>query len=464
MNKRLNTGNEAGLNGLKPVTVTELTARIRQILERKFSGIQVLGEVSRLTRHASGHLYFTIKDANAALSAVIWRSAYARLSLPPEEGKQFIFSGYISVYEPRGAYQLIVTSIRVAGEGALAAEFERRKRLFAGRGWFSAGRKRPLPAYPRRIGIITSPTAAALEDVRKVLATRPGWLELVLSPCLVQGTQAAAEIVRAIERFEALPERQRPDVLLLVRGGGSIEDLWCFNEEAVVEAIVNSSIPVICGIGHEIDTTLADLTADVRAATPSNAAELVCPDRETLKRGLPRLGVLYTLVKGRIAYAGKQLAEHRQSMNHVWGLTLSQRHMAVERASSQGTAAFHQSLTTHRRGLRLLGQRLARQQPLARMTQRQKRLAAIHQHLFDAAFRRRDHLASRAGKLTASLNALSPYHVLSRGYALITGPREQIISSAAQLQVDEQAHLRFRDGKAAARVLSVTQTRMQEDQ
>jgi len=464
MNKRLNTGNEAGPDGLKPVTVTELTARIRQILERKFSGIQVLGEVSRLTRHASGHLYFTIKDVNAALSAVIWRSTRARLTLAPEEGKQFIFSGYISVYEPRGTYQLIVTAVRAAGEGALAAEFERRKALFAGRGWFSVNRKRPLPAYPRRVGIVTSPTAAALEDVRKVLATRPGWLQLVLSPCLVQGTQAAADIVRAIERCKALPRRHRPDVLLLVRGGGSMEDLWCFNEEAVVEAIINSSIPVICGIGHEIDTTLADLAADVRAATPSNAAELVCPDRETLKRGLPRLGVLHTLVKGRIAYAGKQLAEHRQSMNHVWGLILSQRHMAVERAGSQGTAAFHQSMTAHQRTLRSLNQRLARQQPRARMTHRQKRLAAIHQQLFDAAFRYRDHLASRAGRLTASLNALSPYHVLSRGYALITGPREQIISSANQLRVDEQAHLRFRDGKAEARILSVTQTRMKEDQ
>jgi len=460
MDKRLNTGNEPDLNGLKPVTVTELTARIRQILERKFCGIQVLGEVSRLIRHASGHLYFTIKDANATLSAVIWRSAYARLSLLPEEGKQFIFSGYISVYEPRGAYQLIVTSVRVAGEGALAAEFERRKRLFAGRGWFTEDRKRPTPAYPQRIGIVTSPTAAALEDVRKVLATRPGWLELVLSPCLVQGTQAAADIVLAIERFEALPGRQRPDVLLLVRGGGSIEDLWCFNEEAVVEVIVNSNIPVICGIGHAIDTTLADLAADVRAATPSNAAELVCPDRETLKRRLPRLGVLYALVKSTVAYAGKQLVERKQSMNHVWGLILSQRHMAVERAGSQGTTAFHQSLTARRRALRSLNQRLIRQQPRTRMTQRRKRLAVIHQRLFDATFRHRDSLASASGNLSASLNALSPYHVLSRGYALITGPREQVISSATQLQVDEQVHLRFRDGKAAARILSATKSRI----
>jgi len=458
MNKRLNTGNEADPNGLKPVSVTELTARIRQMLERRFSSIQVLGELSRLTRHASGHLYFTIKDANAAVSAVIWRSTYARLTLAPEEGKQFVFSGYISVYEPRGTYQLIVTSVRAAGEGALAAEFEHKKSLFAERGWFNANRKQPVPTYPQCVGIVTSPTAAALEDVKKVLATRPGWLELVLSPCLVQGTQAAADIVRAIERFEALPRQQRPDVLLLVRGGGSIEDLWCFNEEVVVAAIVNSSIPVICGIGHAIDTTLADLAADIRAATPSNAAELVCPDRETLKHGLPRLGVLCTLVKSTIAYAGKQLVEHRQSMDHIWGLMLSQRYMAVERAGSQGTAALHQSLTARRRTLRLLSQRLTRQQPRTRMTQRRKRLTVIHQHLFDATFRHRDHLASRAGNLTASLNALSPYHVLSRGYALITGTQEQVISSAAQLQVDEQAYLRFRDGKATARILSVMRT------
>ena len=161
----------------KPVTVTELTARIKQILEQDFSHVEVLGEVSRLNKHASGHVYFTIKDANATLAAVIWRSAHLRLSIKPEETRQYIFSGYISLYPPRGSYQLIVTGLQPAGEGALAAEFERRKRIFAERGWFNTERKKPVPYYPHRIGIVTSQTAAAFADVKKVLATRPAWLK-----------------------------------------------------------------------------------------------------------------------------------------------------------------------------------------------------------------------------------------------------------------------------------------------
>jgi len=440
---------------LKPVTVTELTARIRQIMEQKFSGIQVLGEVSRLTRHGSGHAYFTIKDANAALSAVIWRSAYARLSLLPEEGKQFVFSGYVSVYEPRGTYQLIVTSVRAAGDGALAAELERRKILFAGRGWFESDRKRSLPACPRRIGIVTSQTSAALEDVKKVMSTRPGWLLLLLSPCLVQGKLAADDIAQAIDRFEKLSRQRRPDVLLLVRGGGSMEDLWCFNEERVVEAIVRCNIPVISGIGHEIDFTLADLAADIRAATPSNAAELVCPDRETMRRGLPRLGGLLRLVRGAAVYAGKQLSEQTQAMDHAMELLLSQRHMAVDRTVADKRAVFQQYLMRYRHRLDALNQQLARQQPQARMNRHQRQLSGIHQRLCDVSFRYRDHLASSVQALLASLNALSPYHVLSRGYSLVTNSEESIISSATQLRVGARIQLRFRDGEAAAQVSSL---------
>ncbi|PJA33341.1 MAG: exodeoxyribonuclease VII large subunit, partial [Zetaproteobacteria bacterium CG_4_9_14_3_um_filter_53_7] len=197
------------------------------MLEQGFARVEVSGEVSRLTRPSSGHLYFTIKDAHAAISAVVWRTTALRLMNQPEEGGEFIFSGHISLYEPRGSYQLVVTRIESAGAGRLAAEFERRKLLFAQRGWFDTQRKQAIPALPSHIGIITSPTAAAFEDVKKVLHTRPAWLQLTLSPCLVQGSSAPKSIEAAIQKISAMVNP--PDVLLLVRGGGSIEDLWCFN-------------------------------------------------------------------------------------------------------------------------------------------------------------------------------------------------------------------------------------------
>ncbi|HXH65224.1 MAG TPA: exodeoxyribonuclease VII large subunit, partial [Mariprofundaceae bacterium] len=185
---------EPAASPLPALSVTELTAGIRQLLEQNFAHVRVVGEVSRLTRHASGHIYFTIKDQHAAISAVIWRSGAVRLKTLPEEGGEFVFDGHLSVYEARGTYQLIVRQVEESGSGRLAAEFERRKQLFAERGWFDPARKRPLPALPRHIGIITSPSTAAIEDVKKVLATRPAWLRLTLSPCLVQGDGAPASI------------------------------------------------------------------------------------------------------------------------------------------------------------------------------------------------------------------------------------------------------------------------------
>ncbi len=234
----------------KPLSVTELTARIKQMLEAGFAKVEVTGEVSRLTSPASGHLYFTIKDAHAAISAVIWRSTALRLKNLPEEGGEFVFTGPISLYEPRGSYQLVISRVEAAGAGKLAAEFERRKQDFSERGWFDAASKLSPPKLPKHIGIITSSTAAAFEDVKKVLATRPAWLELTLAPALVQGRSAAASIVNAIQRIARMDSP--PDTILLVRGGGSIEDLWCFNDESVVKAIVECPIPLITGTAMKL--------------------------------------------------------------------------------------------------------------------------------------------------------------------------------------------------------------------
>ncbi len=281
-------------------------------------------------------MYFTIKDEGASLSAVIWKSTALRLLQHPEEGQQYIFTGHISLYPPQGRYQLVVSRLEATGSGALAVEFGRRKKMFAERGWFAPEIKHPLPALPRHVGIVTSETAAALQDVKKVLSTRPGWLQLTLSPTLVQGKAAAGEIVSALKRLRCM--KNKPDVILLVRGGGSPEDLWCFNEEAVVCAIVECDIPIITGIGHEIDISLADFAADKQAATPSSAAELVCPDNETLRKQMPRLPLLQQVLHHLLTHAGKSLENQHIRFRHAWTSAQDERRMYISHAEARLTS------------------------------------------------------------------------------------------------------------------------------
>jgi len=320
----------------QPLSVSELTVCIKQVLEQGFSGVCVLGEISRLNRQASGHMYFTIKDEGASLSAVIWKSTAQHFTELPQEGQQYIFTGHISLYPPQGRYQLIVSRLEPAGSGALAIEFERRKKDFAGRGWFASEIKRPTPALPRHIGIVTSETAAALQDVKKVLSTRPGWLKLTLSPTPVQGNAAASQIARAIKRLRHMEDK--PDVILLVRGGGSPEDLWCFNEEVVVRAIVECDIPVITGIGHDIDVSLADFAADKHAATPSNAAEIVCPDSKTLRQQMPRLPLLRQLIRHSLTHVRQNMENQHMQLRHHCTSAQDERRMHVSRAEARLTA------------------------------------------------------------------------------------------------------------------------------
>ncbi|MFQ5582044.1 MAG: exodeoxyribonuclease VII large subunit [Mariprofundaceae bacterium] len=455
-----------------PLSVTELTAGIKRLLEQNYASIEVIGEVSRLTRHASGHLYFTIKDSHATISAVIWRSAATRLKTLPEEGQEFVFSGHISVYEPRGNYQLIVSKVEVAGAGQLAAEFERRKSLFAKSGWFDAARKKQPPEFPRHIGIVTSPTAAAFEDAKRVLTSRPGWLELTLSPCLVQGVDAPASIANALMRLE----KRSPDLILLVRGGGSMEDLWCFNDEAVVRAIVDCSIPIISGIGHEIDVTLADFAADVRAATPSNAAELACPSREALRQRLPRLTSLQSLIGHRLQHAQKQYAARYQQLTYIWRQEQDRRHLHSERAAVQLHDALQSRLKQSQRHLQSLAQRLARLEPHTRLRTRQRlldeatqrlqsglsvRLAEARTPIIRLQQRLHDWPESGLGRKhhwwqtrLYSLTALDPTHVLKRGYTLSTSTDGRLLTSATDVRTGSGMQVRFHDGKVDTKVVS----------
>jgi len=447
------------------LTVTELTARIKQLIEQGFAHIEVQGEVSRLTRPSSGHIYFTIKDSHAAISAVIWRSAALKMGAQLREGQAFVFSGHISVYEPRGTYQMMVTRIIAVGEGALAAEFEARKVLFAKRGWFSQEHKQALPSLPKSIGIVTSTTAAALEDVKKVLATRPAYLQLILSPCIVQGEQAPDTIVSALQRLQGMDSP--PDVILLVRGGGSMEDLWCFNDERVVQAVYACDIPLISGIGHEIDTTLTDYAADVRAATPSNAAELCCPSRDSLRQRLPTVSRIKQSVRSQCMRGKQQLTMQQQRLEHHQQRSMDQWLYRLDQCRERLASSMSVGLRQDQRNLQTLQLRLRRYEPSQRLRNQQQ---TLHQYqarlsrtatevlqvrqawlklrfrLQQAARQVCQNQSNRWVRMHENLKALDPKHVLQRGYSLTYDEQGNLVTQIQDLKRNDGLKIYFADG------------------
>ena len=385
--------------------VHQVTRYLRELIEanRHLSDIWVSGEVSNLTRASSGHVYFTLGDGGAALRCVLFRSRAVGQGQRLAEGLSMVVYGSLSLYEQRGDLSFIVDFVQPEGVGALAAEFERLRAKFDAEGLLAPERKRPLPAFPRRVGLVTSPTGAVLHDVTDVLGRRWPLARLVVAPARVQGEGASALIAEALRRLGD----ERPDVIILARGGGAAEDLWPFNEEPVGRAIYASPVPVISAIGHETDTTLADLVADVRAPTPSAAAELVAPDRAEVSQ---RVGTL-------ARHADTALTRR---------LTAS-RDRAARRAATLAAAL----------------------PDLDAASRRVVERAAAGGRALDAAIARS---SERTGALAARLGALSPLATLDRGYAVVTREDGTVVASARALRPDDAVHLRLRDGTRSARV------------
>jgi exodeoxyribonuclease VII large subunit len=410
------------------LSVTELNRYARSALEREFPPLWVAGEVSNLTRAPSGHWYFTLKDADAQVRCAMFRSRAQSVPWRLENGQQVEARALVTLYEARGEFQLNVESLRRAGLGRLYETFLRLKEKLAAEGLFAEERKRALPRFPRRIGIVTSPRAAALRDVIVTLARRAPNLPCVVYPTLVQGTEAATQIADAIR---IAGERAECDLLLVVRGGGSLEDLWSFNEEIVARTIAASPIPVIAGIGHETDITIADLAADRRAPTPTAAAEIastgwfdaateVTQSGETLhaamRRGLERRMQRIDLLARRLVHPAERLARSRQRLSHL---------------ASRLTSA----------GERLTSRRL---QHVARL-----RLRLTH------ARPNLERQRTRLARLAASLAALNPQAALARGYALVRTPDGQFVRSHRQLANGMTLDLHFAEGGAEALVSKI---------
>ncbi len=409
----------------KILTVAELNRLARAVLERDFPLLWVAGEVSNLTRAPSGHWYFTLKDADAQVRCAMFRSRAQLVSWRLENGDQVEARALVTLYEARGDFQLNVESLRRAGLGRLYEAFLRLKEKLSAEGLFADERKHPLPRFPRRVGVVTSPRAAALRDVAVTISRRAPLLPIIVYPTLVQGGEAAAQIVAAIETATA---RNECDLLLVVRGGGSLEDLWPFNEESVARAIAACPIPVIAGIGHETDLSIADLVADRRAATPTAAAELASAGwfearaivddladrlRAALRLNLERRMQYVDLLGRRLVHPAERLARSRQHLAHL-----------ASRLAGAG-----ERLAARRRQL---------------LTDMRWRLA----HARPKIELRRAHLA----RLAASLEALNPQAALARGYALVRTPDGRLVRSHRQLAAGTTVDLRFAEGGAEALV------------
>lgn len=392
----------------RPYSVSEVTGRVRALLEHEpeLQDLWVQGEVSNLSTPSSGHIYFTLKDAGAQIACVIWRTQAIGLTYRPRSGDQVLVHGAIGVYEAGGRYQLYVTFVQPAGRGSLFQEFERLKARLAAEGLFDPARKRPLPQLPKRIGVVTSPTGAAFQDVLNVLRRRYPQAEVLLSPTSVQGDDAPPQIVAALA---ALNQQDDVDVILLVRGGGSPEDLWAFNDERVARAVAASRVPVVSGVGHETDFSLADFAADRRAPTPSAAAELSTPDRADLAAGL------------------------RQEILHM----------------DQSMRAY---LKTRQQQVAQVAQALHYLSPSARFGSARQRVDDLLTRS-DAAWehrlaREKQHVVG----LTARLAALNPEAVLRRGYAIVRDQKSgRILPLAKRIRPGQALLLQMQDGEVPAR-------------
>jgi exodeoxyribonuclease VII large subunit len=432
-------------------SVSRLNREVRSVLERALSVIWVQGELSNFSQPASGHWYFSLKDRGAQLRCAMFRMQNALVGFTPRDGAQLLLRGRISVYEARGEYQLIVEHLEEAGVGALKREFERLKTQLAAEGLFAAERKRPLPRFPRRIGVITSPSGAALHDILKILARRFPPAAVLIYPAAVQGAAAVPALMAALASAGA---RGECEVLILARGGGSLEDLWAFNDERLARAIVASPLPVVSAVGHEIDFTIADFVADVRAPTPSAAAELVVPDRaaclEAVRRTAERLAVS---MRRELRTIGTRVegARRRLSLAHP-GVRLVQQTQRLDDLTLRLGGATRGRV--QREGLRLaeLHRRLMHRSPDRLLEQQRSRHQDLLLRLRHAATGRMAAAAQRLALAQRGLNAVSPLATLARGFAIVTRADGTLVTDAARVASGEPIEARLAHGILTARV------------
>jgi exodeoxyribonuclease VII large subunit len=461
----------------KVLSVSELTGQIRCLLEKQMGAVWVSGEITNLRVQSSGHIYFTLKDASAQLSCVLFRGEYQVDRALVQDGRKITAQGEITVYEPRGQYQLRVTTVELQGVGALQAAFEKLKSKLKAEGLFAPERKRPLPRYPQRIGLVTSPTGAAIRDVLHVVERRNPGLEIILAPCRVQGDSAAQEIAAAIRLLNTFNDRSsrreaaltkemdqslltsaatdsRLDLILLTRGGGSLEDLWAFNEEVVARAIFESALPVVSAVGHEIDFTISDFVADVRAATPSAAAEIIT-------EGIFSSCQFISQVAGRMRQlARQQFADKtyvlRQTSQRLARFhprrALEDRLQQLDDLQTRLSRCAKHGTRRHRLAWRNLADRLSRLHPAAVLKRRREILQQVQRRLREKVRHDVKLRGHHLDTMTGRLRLLGPEHVLARGYSITTDAETgAVLREAAKVKAGQRLRTRLKAGEVVSR-------------
>ena len=435
-------------------TVTELTVRVRDHLEERFFEVWVEGELSGVKMWTTGHLYFTLKDSSAVLKGLMFRSALRYLKFKPSDGLHVIARGKISVYEPKGEYQIVCEHLEPQGLGGLQLAFEQLKKRLQGEGLFDIAKKRPLPALPRKIGIVTSLDGAAVRDILKVLRRRYRNVHVVIRPARVQGEGAAAEIAHALRQIVKVPQ---VDVVIVGRGGGSLEDLWAFNEEPVARAISISPIPVISAVGHESDVTIADLVADVRAPTPSAAAELVVARKDEFRARIDRLHErLVSCAHARVQRLSRRVHEisgRRALAGYTTRVAMTERR--VDELTRALDDALHAALVSRSRRLHALDRRLDSLDVGRRLARDRTTLVAVDGRLRQTVTVRLHRARSGFAAVAGRLDTLSPLAVLARGYAVCWNEdHSRVIRDAADAVPGDTVHVTLSRGAITAKVSS----------
>ena len=438
-----------------PLSISELSFALKRTLEDRFGHVRLRGEVSKVNRHASGHVYLTLKDDKSAIDGVIWKGQVRGLGVQPETGLEVIVTGKITSYPARSSYQIVIETMEAAGAGALLAQLERLKARLRDEGLFEPARKRPLPAFPATIGVITSPTGAVVRDILHRIAER--WpCRVVVWPCVVQGEVAAAQVAAAVRGFDALPADgpiPRPDVVIVARGGGSVEDLWPFNDEALARTVAAASVPIISAVGHETDTTLIDFVSDRRAPTPTGAAEMATPVLADLKAATAELD-------RRLARAAGRLVEDRRTALRAASRGLPPRpedllalpQQRFDLIASRLGAALGRNVAAHERDLLRVTARLTPSAAGRQLDRSRERLQALQQRLTTALARVPAREAERLARTGRLLESLNPDRPLEHGFARIHAADGQLVRRAADLSAGDGLRLVFADGARAARV------------
>ncbi len=436
-------------------TVTRLNQTVRQLLEREMGLVWISGEISNFSRPASGHWYFTLKDDGAQVRCAMFRNSNRRVTFRPEQGQQVLIRANITLYEPRGDYQIIAESMQPAGDGLLQRQFELLKQKLNDEGLFDPALKQALPTPAHRVGVVTSKSGAALHDVLHVLKRRDPSLPVVIYPTAVQGAEAPAQIVRAIELANL---RNECDVLIVGRGGGSLEDLWSFNDERVARAIFASRIPIVSAVGHETDVTIADFVADMRAPTPSAAAEIVSRNQQELLRQIQgqqrrlEMAMDYYLAGCARRFS---LVNHRLQQQHPQ-LRLARQQTALIRLRQRMDAALEQQMKrANERQLRLV-RRLDQQQPQPRIHRAASRIQNLEYRLSQTMSRRLSATRERFGSALTHLEAVSPLATLARGYSVTSASDGKVLKQTAQVHAGDSLTTRLADGWVESQVTRIT--------